>query len=100
MTLEQKYDEKRLFCRMEIDAEITYTLHNDDSSYKGHCKNLSHSGIMFTTEQALPEGQSLELTIDTKSNQFQPMKALVEIIRVEPSGNDQYRNAGIIKEYK
>jgi hypothetical protein len=55
---------------------------------------------MFTTEQALPEGQSLELTIDTKSNKFQPMKALVEIIRVEPSGNDQYRNAGIIKEYK
>lgn len=85
---------------MEINAEITYTLQDNDSIYKGQCNNLSHSGIMFTTEHALPEGQSLELTIDTKSNKFQPMKALVEIIRVEPSGDDQYRNAGIIKEYK
>ncbi len=100
MVLERRYDEKRLFCRMEINAEITYTLQDDNGSYTGQCSNLSHSGIMFTTEQALPEGQSLEVTIDTKSNNFQPMKALVEIIRVEPSGNDQYRTAGIIKEYK
>ncbi len=85
---------------MEINAEITYTLQGNDSRYKGQCNNLSHSGIMFTTEQALPKGQSLELTIDTKSNKFQPMKALVEIIRVEPSENDQYMAAGIIREYK
>jgi hypothetical protein len=55
---------------------------------------------MFIAGQALPEGESLEVTIDTKSDKFQPMEALVEIIRVEPSGEDQYMTAGIIKEYK
>ena len=99
MALERKYDEKRLFCRLEINAELTFMLPGNDSYYKGMCKNLSHSGIMFTTAQSLSEGQSLEVTIDTKSNKFQPMKALVEIIRVEPYGNEQYRSAGIIKEY-
>ena len=100
MVLERKYDEKRLFCRMEINAEITFTVPGEDNSYTGQCINLSHSGIMFIAGQALPEGESLEVTIDTKSDKFQPMEALVEIIRVEPSGENRYTTAGIIKEYK
>ena len=98
--LESRYDEKRLFCRMHVDAEISFTIPGDNSSFKGQCRNLSHSGIQFITGQALSEGQSLEIVIDTKSDKFQPMKALVEIIRVEPSEDNQYETAGIIKEYK
>ncbi len=100
MLSKRKYDEKRLFCRMEINAEITFTVPGEDTSYTGHCMNLSHSGIMFIAGQALPEGESLEVTIDTKSDKFQPMEALIEIIRVEPSGENRYTTAGIIKEYK
>ena len=100
MVLEHRFDEKRLFCRMQVDAEITYTMPGDNNTFTGQCMNLSHSGIQFVTGQALPEGHSVEIIIDTKSEKFQPMKALVQIIRVEPSGDDQYRTAGIIKEYK
>jgi hypothetical protein len=85
---------------MEINAEITFTLPGEVDSYSGQCRNLSHSGIMFITEKALPEGESLEVTIDTRSDKFKPMKALVEIIRVEPREDNQYETAGIIKEYK
>ena len=98
--LERKYDEKRLFCRMQIDAEVTYTLPGENNTFRGQCMNLSHSGIQFTAGQALSEGQSVEVAIDTKSKKFEPMKALVEIIRVEPSEDSRYMAAGIIKEYK
>ena len=100
MVLERKYDEKRLFCRMEINAEITFTVPGEDNSYTGQCINLSHSGIMFIAGQALPEGESLEVIIDTRSDKLQPMEALVEIIRVEPLEDNQYKTAAIIKEFK
>ncbi len=103
MALDRKYDEKRLFCRMPVTAELTYTIPGEpgeNETYKGECKNLSHSGIQFVTGQALSEGKSIEVVIDTKSAKFKPMKAIVEIIRVEPSGDRQYKAAGIIKEYR
>ena len=100
MVLERKFEEKRLFSRMEINAEITFSITGETNSYTGQCRNLSHSGIMFITGEAIPEGQSLEVTIDTGNEKFQPMNALVEIIRVEPDENNQYRTAGVIKEHK
>lgn len=98
--LERPYDEKRFFCRLQVDAEVTYTVSGESNAYRGQCMNLSHSGIQFVAGQALSKGQSIEIVIDTKSEKFQPMKALVEIIRVEPSGDNNYNTAGIIREYR
>jgi c-di-GMP-binding flagellar brake protein YcgR len=95
-----KYDDKRRFGRLQVDAELTYTVPDDNTTYRGRCKNLSHSGIQFITENALSEGKSVEVTIDTRSSKFKPMKARVEIIRVEPSEDNNYKAAGIIVEYK
>ncbi|NOZ68885.1 MAG: PilZ domain-containing protein [Deferribacteres bacterium] len=100
MALEQHYDEKRLFCRLTVDAELTYTIAGEDGTYKGQCRNLSHTGIQFVTDQALPEGKAIEVVIDTKSVKFNPMKAVVEVVRVEPSGDSRYKTAGIIKKYR
>ena len=98
--LRWKHDDKRRFGRLEVDAELTYIVTDDNTTYSGRCKNLSHSGIQFITENALSEGKSVEVTIDTGSSKFKPMKARVEIIRVEPSEDNCYRAAGIIVEYK
>ena len=85
---------------MPITAELTYTIGGEKNIRKGQCRNLSHSGIQFKTDAPLKEGTSLEITIDTKSDKFKPMIALVEIIRVELLDKDTYEVAGIIRQYK
>jgi hypothetical protein len=95
-----EYAEKRLFCRMSVTAELTYRIGSDDRIHRGQCRNLSHSGIQFQTDTCLQEGTTLEITIDTKSEKFKPMNALVEILRVVPVENNEYTVAGKILEYK
>lgn len=85
---------------MPIDAELTYRIKGESTTFKGHCKNLSHSGIQFETGQLLEEGATLEITIDTKSEKFKPLNATVEVLRVAPLENSGYRVSGKILEYK
>ncbi|MEW6600379.1 MAG: PilZ domain-containing protein [Nitrospirota bacterium] len=95
-----QYSEKRLFCRIPITAELTYTKQGEKTLFKGICKNLSHSGIQFETRELLAEGAFLEITIDTKSDKFQPMNASIRVIRIDPLDNLGYNVSGIILEYK
>ena len=85
---------------MPITADLTYSLPSESKMYTGQCNNLSHSGIQFRTEKLLQEGTSLEVTIDTKSEKFKPMNAIVEILRVESADNNEYNVAGKILEYR
>jgi hypothetical protein len=85
---------------MPITAELTYKIKGESKTYKGQCRNLSHSGIQFDTKKLLEEGASLEITIDTKSDKFKPMNAIVEIIRVDPLENSEYKVSGKILEYR
>ncbi|MDH4028686.1 MAG: PilZ domain-containing protein [Nitrospirota bacterium] len=100
MDKSRRYDEKRLYCRMKIDAEVTFSIPDDNTEHKGHCLNLSYSGIQFDTGFALSKGSTVKVIIDTKSEQFQPANATVEVLRVEPSVNNQYRVAGRIIEFR
>lgn len=93
--------EKRKFPRLTINADVTYTrLPSDKSQYAGFCKNLSHTGILFITGQKLSPGDSVVVTLDTKSSIFQPLKAKIEIVRTEPLLEDKYAVAGKIVEYQ
>ncbi|GBD95456.1 MAG TPA: PilZ domain-containing protein [Nitrospirae bacterium] len=85
---------------MSVTAELTYNMPGEDKTHKGQCRNLSHSGIQFETDKPLQEGTSLEITIDTKSEKFRPMNAIVEVLRTESSGDNEYKIAGRILEYK
>ena len=100
MKLGPQYNEKRLFCRLPIAAELTYKIKGESKTYTGQCRNLSHSGIQFDTERLLEEGASLEITIDTKSDKFKPMNAIIEILRVDPLDNSEYKVSAKILEYK
>jgi len=96
LRLSAHYDEKRIFARLEIDAEMLFTLSDDMNTYRGHCRNLSHTGIQFDTEHAISEGKTINITIDTKSDKFDPMNAKVEVLRIEDHDHNQYRVSGKI----
>jgi hypothetical protein len=85
---------------MPITAELTFAVKGEGAAFKGHCKNLSHSGIQFETATHLKEGTTLEITIDTKSEKFKPMNATVQVLRIDPLENSGYTVSGKILEYK
>lgn len=96
----RRYGERRGFHRMTINSEITFAVNGAENIFKGFCMNLSHSGILFETKEPLSTSQSLNITIDTGSSRFKPLKAAVNIIRVEQTADERYAVAGEIIEFK
>jgi len=84
---------------MAIKSEILFSISGSDKTYTGSCNDLSHTGINFVTEKALSQGQSLEITIETKNTKFEPMQATIEVVRVNLTDN-KYRVACKILEFK
>ncbi len=93
------HNEKRDFYRMAVNADLTYNIQGETQSYTGKCKDLSHTGLFLETENAITKGQVLEVTIDSNNSQFEPMKATVEVIRVELA-SDKYSIGCKIIEFK
>jgi hypothetical protein len=85
---------------MILKTDLTYTLPGSRNLFSGMCNNLSHSGIHFSTENPLSAGNSLEITIDPKSDKFRPLKAVVEVIRVDADTGSTFGVAGKIVNYK
>ena len=99
LNVQQQIAEKRKYPRLTINADLTYTKFDDKILHSGFCKNLSYTGIFFITEQNLTPGDSVFVTLDTKSSNFTPLKAMVEVVRTEPS-EDKYAVAGRILNYQ
>jgi len=94
------YIEKRSYPRMVLKTDLTYTLTGSGNLFSGMCNNLSHSGIHFSTGNALPAGSSLEVTIDSRNDKIRPLKAVVEVIRVDAGTGGTFGIAGKIVAYK
>lgn len=100
MLIGQRPNEKRDYYRMKINSELTYMIPGENRTFRGFCKNLSHTGIHFETAITLKEGQSIEATLSSHDSRFKPMSALVHIIRVEKMDDAPYRVSGKIVAFK
>jgi c-di-GMP-binding flagellar brake protein YcgR len=67
MSVEDKQPNRRAAERMDIEREVQYRVldnKNPDPSAHGKTVNMSSSGVLFTTEKALPSGRRVELNIN------------------------------------
>ena len=95
------HDERRLNIRMNLDCKMTYKYPDSDQEFKARCKNLSGSGVMFTTLEEVDIGVALEINITPNKTITPPMHAYVEIIRCLFDENDStYHVAAEIKGIK
>lgn len=91
------YDEKRDFIRMAADHDLEYRETGSSNAQKGICKNLSATGILFTTDAEIPEGTRLDVNITPRYSVVKPFGAEVEVIRADPIGSTgEYYVAGKI----
>lgn len=91
------YDEKRDFIRMGADHDLEYQLGGSSERKSGVCKNLSATGILFTTDASIPTGTRLTVNISPRYSVVAPFNAEIEVLRAVPDGTGgQFNIAGKI----
>jgi len=96
-----QYDEKRDFIRMNAEHALQFRALGTDETQEGICCNLSATGIMFTTENSIPDGAELEVNITPQYSVVSPFDAVVKVVRSQANGGlDRYAVAGKITSIK
>ncbi|WP_082081567.1 PilZ domain-containing protein [Methylocucumis oryzae] len=100
MTYVNDFDHRR-FVRMNVNCELTYRYSDSAQLFRGVCKNLSSSGILFSSHRTIKPGTIIEIDIVTPDHNLVPsLKALVEVIRVTGPEDGQYEVSGEIRGVK
>lgn len=85
--------EKRRYKRKDVDLDMVYFLQN--KSYKAKIKNISYGGLLFTSELFIPIERNIYTNIVCKIlTQNVDISAVVQVIRVEKTGEARYSIAG------
>ena len=82
------YDEKRDFRRMEmVDCPVTFRNLATGESGTGSVRNLSGSGLLITSVQALPVGARFQINVTPARSLVPPLDAQAEVVRVTAGTN-------------
>lgn len=81
--MSREYDEKRNFIRMCMDCPMSFTRY-DGSVHSALARDLSGSGLGFVTDQALTLGEVLAVQVVPQQAVVAPLRAEVEVARVQP----------------
>ncbi|MBN2403362.1 MAG: PilZ domain-containing protein [Spirochaetes bacterium] len=93
--------EKRDYIRMNIDTEVGCKIRGSNEEFKGKCKNLSHTGLQFTTAKPLKEGSELDIILQVSGAIPQaPLRAVLAVKRVIKESEDSYVVSGKLKDVK
>ena len=76
------YAEKRDFLRMPIDCELSFMQAGSAERYEGNVINLSSKGILFTSNERLDQGTTLELLLTPSNSETPPLEASALVTRV------------------
>lgn len=96
-----EYDEKRDFIRMNAEHALQFRTLGTNETQQGICCNLSATGILFTTEDSIPDGTELEVNITPQYSVVSPFDAVVEVIRsTSDNALNNYTVAGKITSIK
>jgi hypothetical protein len=80
-------DERRALLRIPINAEVIFRQVPDGKEARGYVKNISGSGILFTSEHIFEPGTLLTLEVATPGPRTNaankdPLRATVRVVRV------------------
>ena len=89
-------EERRAFKRLPVSCQVIFKQPGEQQSRAGTGMNLSGNGILFTTDRSIPIGTELEINVQPTMRSFSPLRAIVKIVRIEPTRN-QYVLAGAIQ---
>lgn len=95
-----EYGEKRAHLRRPTECNMTYKFPESEREYAASCINLSGTGILFRTNDDIDAGRALEIRIMPENYICPSITAFIEIVRSNPTEENQYEIAGSIKAIK
>lgn len=82
--VDDNYDEKRSYTRMQIDTFVTFHLkHGDGENHKGESRDLSANGLKMATDVDLTIGDEIQLTLNSSDTRLPPLVAEGIVVRRE-----------------
>ena len=82
--VDDNYDEKRSYTRMQIDTFVTFNLKNGNGqNHKGESRDLSASGLKMATDVDLAIGDEIQLTLNSSDARLPPLVAEGIVVRRE-----------------
>jgi len=80
--------DERDFRRMTLDCAMTFRRGGSHEEHAARARNISSTGVLFVTGEALTPGEQLTINVTPKQAVVAPLNARVEVIRVEADGAD------------
>lgn len=87
----RNWDEKRDFIRMQVDTEVTIVVEESNQQLKGHCRNLSGTGMLLEVDSKIPEGQTCKTSLNSSSTSFPGLDATIKVVRCTQLEDDLYQ---------
>jgi len=85
-----RYAEKRNFLRMDLDNIVLFWTNSNQPNLEGRCRNLSGTGMLIETDDALDIGSTVEVVIPSAHTDLPKLKAFAEVVRVRPTEQSQF----------
>ena len=79
--------ERRAFARIEINTPVEYCLEGQENGREGLLDNMSGNGFLLWTEQAIPLGSKVYITVKSDTEEELPIQLTAVVIRI----NDEKR---------
>ena len=76
-------DERRAFTRIEIDSTVEYFLDGKGSPLAGMLDNMSANGFLLWTEQTIPLGSKVFISIKPDKEEEAPIEITATVIRID-----------------
>ncbi len=84
---DKEYSEKRDFIRMFVDADVTFNLQGEKTTFQGKSRELSGKGVSFITSQSLNEGDVVNITVSAVDARVAPLEIVARVVRTENLDN-------------
>lgn len=81
------FEEKRGFHRMQLNCKVTLSNPASGESTTAEGRDLSAQGFSFYSEQQFAEGDVMEVTVSPENAVVRPLRAELQVVRVEPDGD-------------
>lgn len=90
----RNYNEKRDFIRMKVDTEVTLTLDGTNEQVTAFCRDLSGTGMLIETNQAIEEGTVCDTRLPSNNEAFPALDARVKVLRCTPGEDEETYHLG------
>jgi len=92
------YSEKRNFFRMNLECNAQYTINGSGEFKAGLVSDLSGDGISIIADQSVEPGTEVRITIKPENDVTPPLDIVMEVLRCEKQGSENYLLAGNITQ--